>query len=566
MSVWLDNHGLHGCASLTFGKPEKRRTLVKPIRVIRGYEMSWLQRLDRLRVKEEVEKADVADAVVVDVLDGHRGAVDHNLAEVVARMLQGEGFLGHLLRIWNHPCRLDVDALVAAIDDEVDFVGVVSMAAVCRGRMYKRPDIDGIAVAKQFIVDDVLHQVRVFDLTEVEPGVSKPCIRGVVFDRIVKVSIPLDVKALCLGNEKGIGEVVEVFDDGITRAARSQYGLNGVGEFRRIGQASDVAHGEIDHRIENCVAMEVPSFDDVLEIDRLVKIFQVAFLVGLGVGHDAFGKSAVDQVIVHGDIRIGCVPMQLEEFVKGERRYGDDLSTAAEFRGDIAGEHFGIGTRNIDIDVGHGFEFAQDAVELDIAVLSVIGMNTGKVYVFRKIGLAELNLVNEDIRPLVVMNDLRAQMGCEAIRPTQVLALICFKIDFYDVVFGDARLEKVILEKSKKQKTFATASYACQYLDESVVFCPDKFFEQFVAFNGHGVRCDMFLCKSSKLSHQVVYHCFCSPSMGKVNFGDEIDNHHRHLPFKKVSIPLFLKADGIVAFPTLRGKGDKSKLNFKEAA
>ena len=82
-----------------------------------------LQRLDRLRVEEEVEKADMADSVVVDVLDGHRGAVDHHLAEVVARMLQGEGFLGHLLRVRNHPCRLDVDALVAAIDDEVDFVG-----------------------------------------------------------------------------------------------------------------------------------------------------------------------------------------------------------------------------------------------------------------------------------------------------------------------------------------------------------------------------------------------------------------------------------------------------------
>ena len=64
MSVWLDNHGLHGCASLTFGKPERRQALAQPIRVIRGYEKSWLQRFDRLRVKEEVEKADVADAVV----------------------------------------------------------------------------------------------------------------------------------------------------------------------------------------------------------------------------------------------------------------------------------------------------------------------------------------------------------------------------------------------------------------------------------------------------------------------------------------------------------------------
>ena len=107
-----------GCASMC----------AQPIRVIRGYEMSRLQRLDRLRVEKEVEKADMADAVVVDVLDGHRGAVDHHLAEVVARMLQGEGFLGHLLRVRNHPCRLDVYALVAAIDgllhSTFDFMGL----------------------------------------------------------------------------------------------------------------------------------------------------------------------------------------------------------------------------------------------------------------------------------------------------------------------------------------------------------------------------------------------------------------------------------------------------------
>ena len=33
---WVDNHGLHGCASLTFGKPKERQALAQPIRVIRG--------------------------------------------------------------------------------------------------------------------------------------------------------------------------------------------------------------------------------------------------------------------------------------------------------------------------------------------------------------------------------------------------------------------------------------------------------------------------------------------------------------------------------------------------
>ena len=52
VSVREDNHGLR-CASLTFGKHERRQTLVQPIRVIRGSVKDGLQRLDRLWVEEE---------------------------------------------------------------------------------------------------------------------------------------------------------------------------------------------------------------------------------------------------------------------------------------------------------------------------------------------------------------------------------------------------------------------------------------------------------------------------------------------------------------------------------
>ena len=41
---------------------------------------------DGLWISEEFKVSDGIDAVVVDVLDGHRGPVDHHLAEVVARV------------------------------------------------------------------------------------------------------------------------------------------------------------------------------------------------------------------------------------------------------------------------------------------------------------------------------------------------------------------------------------------------------------------------------------------------------------------------------------------------
>ena len=92
----------------------------------------------------------------------------------------------HFFRIRNHPCRLDVDSLIAAINHKIDFVGGSDMFAVGAGFSLERSYVNGIAVPKQFIVDDVLHQMRVFNLTEVKSSIAQTCVGGVVFVRIVK--------------------------------------------------------------------------------------------------------------------------------------------------------------------------------------------------------------------------------------------------------------------------------------------------------------------------------------------------------------------------------------------
>ena len=72
-----------------------------------------------MRVEEEVDKADVANSVIV-AIGGRKLPVDYDLFETVSGMFERECLLRHLFIVRNHPCRLDINTLVAAVDE---FVG-----------------------------------------------------------------------------------------------------------------------------------------------------------------------------------------------------------------------------------------------------------------------------------------------------------------------------------------------------------------------------------------------------------------------------------------------------------
>ena len=146
-----------------------------------------LQPFQRVGVKEEVDQPNVSDAVVITI-GGRILTVYNHLLEVVAGMFEREGLLRHLLLVGNHPCRLDVNALVAAIHHKVDFVGAANRLALCLREAVHAADIHIVSAPDEFIENHILHQVRMFALTLRDMDVSDACVGGVVFGRGVEVA------------------------------------------------------------------------------------------------------------------------------------------------------------------------------------------------------------------------------------------------------------------------------------------------------------------------------------------------------------------------------------------
>ena len=134
----------------------------------------------------------MSDAVVITI-GGRILTVYNHLLEVVAGMFEREGLLRHLLLVGNHPCRLDVNALVAAIHHKVDLVGAANRLTLCLREAVHAADIHIVSAPDEFIENHILHQMRMFALTLRDMDVSDACVGGVVFGRGVEVAF-----AFCL--------------------------------------------------------------------------------------------------------------------------------------------------------------------------------------------------------------------------------------------------------------------------------------------------------------------------------------------------------------------------------
>ena len=95
-------------------------------------------------------------------------ASDHHLSKVVVDAAKRKGLLGALFGIGNRIRGLDVDALVSLIDDKVDFILPDFMLPGRAGFKLDYADIYRISTPNQLVVDDVLHEVRLFVLSKVD--------------------------------------------------------------------------------------------------------------------------------------------------------------------------------------------------------------------------------------------------------------------------------------------------------------------------------------------------------------------------------------------------------------
>lgn len=282
--------------------------------------MVLLQRFQRLGVEEEIDKADIGDAVVV-IRPGLEGVVRyHHLPEGIAGVPQREGFLLPLLGGGDGIGGLDVHLSRPAIDDKVYFVLPYRVLSGGVVMALHNADINGISTPDEFVVDGVFHEMREFRLSEVDARVPETGIGGVVFHRVVKVPASLDVKPLRLADKKGVGKVVEVLDDGVSARIDSGNGLCGIGELGRIRERRGIAHHYVNHFLKEQIVPDAVSLYDVTEVDRGVKILKVRLFFRRRLGEDTVGKSSVEQVFFDNLERVSLGGAKRHEFGKGQWR------------------------------------------------------------------------------------------------------------------------------------------------------------------------------------------------------------------------------------------------------
>ncbi len=246
-------------------------------------------------IEKKVQEADVPDAVVVAIGCRVLSVNDHFL-EVVAGVLEREGLLCHLFLVGNHPGGLDVDPLIAAVHDEVDFVGAENVPAALLPVETDDTYINGIPIAEKFVVDGIFHQMREFYLAETCTGVTQTRISGVVFGGIVQIVFAFDVKARRLADEKGIGQVIKMLGHGRLGAGEALTGLEKMDELCRICKSADHAHDGIGNHGEGGIAVKFVAFHQIPQIDGGVKSVQVGLLLFRTCQRETFRHASVGEI------------------------------------------------------------------------------------------------------------------------------------------------------------------------------------------------------------------------------------------------------------------------------
>ena len=160
--------------------------------------------LDKRVIKQEVDDADIENAVVI--IPTLANVMTHdNLRERIAgqrkRLILGDCLFLSSKRIG----RLNVGLFAAGGCNKVDFprnrhnssFGIFLIAI-------DNADVNGAFTDHQLIENDVLHDMRHFLLAEADTGISQSNVLTVVFIGIVKIALALDIPAFAFGEEEGI--------------------------------------------------------------------------------------------------------------------------------------------------------------------------------------------------------------------------------------------------------------------------------------------------------------------------------------------------------------------------
>ena len=107
------------------------------------------------------------------------------------------------------------------------------------GTIRYNTNINGIASAQKFVVDDVFHNVAGIVLTIVQSGITEADICIIVFVWIFEIGLSFHIIALCHGNEERIDDVLHIVGNQSGVDLFVLHTGQCIGYIRRIGQRTD---------------------------------------------------------------------------------------------------------------------------------------------------------------------------------------------------------------------------------------------------------------------------------------------------------------------------------------
>lgn len=141
----------------------------------------------------------------------HTGFSNNDFLKVISSRQQRTKFGFFFVFIVDIKRRLNIMFIHTVVHHKIYFeLRLVLLTVRTDGGNLNDAHVNRIAASKKFVVNDILHYMSFFLLTEIQPGVTKSHIRTIKFRRIRKIFFTLDVKSFCLVKQERLFEVVQI--------------------------------------------------------------------------------------------------------------------------------------------------------------------------------------------------------------------------------------------------------------------------------------------------------------------------------------------------------------------
>lgn len=127
-------------------------------------------------------------------------------------------------------------------------------------------DINVKATHKQFVVYDVLHQVRFLRLAEVQPCVPKPQVTEIILERRVNITFAFYVIPCGFLYQEGVLKIIKIFFYRRTADFRFLHALKRVCKLVRIGETTDVRRNDVKQLFKVIILPYVISVFNVTKV------------------------------------------------------------------------------------------------------------------------------------------------------------------------------------------------------------------------------------------------------------------------------------------------------------